>query len=64
MLLHITNNFKYINDKDMVCWRRHYSKTRSITQYEKRNPKTKKIGKVVKGSCSNCGRKKIQIFTE
>ena len=28
------------------------------------NPRTKKLGKVIKGTFSNCGRKKSQIFTK
>ena len=41
---------------------RHYSDTNNITQYEKVNPKTKKLVKVIKGTCSICGRHKGQIF--
>ena len=40
------------------------SNTNNITQYEKRNPKTKKLVKVIKGSCIVCGRNKSQIFTK
>ena len=43
---------------------RHYSNTNFITQFEKRNPKIKKRVEVIKGTCSNCGRNKSQIFTE
>ena len=43
---------------------RHYSNTNNITQYEKRNPKTKKLVKIKKGKCSICGRNKRQIFTK
>ena len=43
---------------------RHYSKTNNITQYEKRNPKTEKLVKIIKGSCSPCGRNKNQILTK
>ena len=43
---------------------RHMSNTNKITQYENRNPKTKKLVKVIKGSCSVCGRNKSQIFTK
>ena len=43
---------------------RHMSNTNNITQYEKVNPKTKKLIKIIKGSCSICGRKKSQIFTK
>ena len=43
---------------------RHYSKTKNITQYEKVNPMTQKLVKIIKGTCSFCGRNKSQIFTE
>ena len=43
---------------------KHYSNTNKITQYEKVNPKTKKLVKIIKGSCSICARNKSQIFTE
>ena len=44
---------------------RHMSNTNNITQYEKRNLlKTKKLVKVIKGSCSVCGRNKSQYFTK
>ena len=43
---------------------RHYSNTNNITQYEKMNPKTAKLVKVIKGTCSTCGRNKSQIFTK
>ena len=43
---------------------RHYSDTNNITQYEKVNPKTKKLVKVIKGTCSICSRNKSQIFTK
>ena len=43
---------------------RHYSNTNNITEYEKRNPKSNKIVKIIKGTCVICGRKKSQIFTK
>ena len=43
---------------------RHMSNTDNITQYEKVNPRTKKLVKIIKGTCSVCGRKKSQIFTK
>ena len=43
---------------------RHMSNTNNITQYEKVNPKTKKLVKVIKGTCSICGQNKSQIFTK
>ena len=42
----------------------HYSKTVNQNVYEKVNPKTKKLVKVIKGSCGICGRNKSQIFTK
>ena len=43
---------------------RHYSNTNNIVEYEKVNPRTKKLVKIIKGSCSICGRIKSQIFTK
>ena len=43
---------------------RHKGNTDNITQYEKVNPKTKKLVKIIKGTCSICGRNKSQIFTK
>ena len=41
---------------------KHYSNNSNITQYEKVNPKTKKLVKLIKGNYSICGRNKSQIF--
>ena len=41
---------------------RHDSNTNNIIEYEKRKPKTKKLVKLIKGTCSVCGRNKSQIF--
>ena len=43
---------------------RHYSNTNDIIEYEKVNPRIKKLVKVVKGTCTICGRNKSQIFTK
>ena len=43
---------------------RHYSQTVNKIDKEKVSPKTKKLVKVVKGKCSNCGRNKSQILTK
>ena len=43
---------------------KHYSNTNSKTQYEKVNPKNKKLVKIIKGTCSFCGRNKSQIFSK
>ena len=43
---------------------RQYSNTNNLVEHEKVNPKTKKLGKDIKGNCSFCGRNKSQIFTK
>ena len=43
---------------------RHYFNTKSIIEYEKNNPKTKKLGKLIKSTCKVCGRNKSQKFTK
>ena len=43
---------------------RHKSKTKNKNVYEKVNPKTKKLFKILKGRCDICGRNKSQIFTK
>ena len=43
---------------------RHKSNPNNIIEYEKFNPKTKKIVEIIKGTCSICGRNKSQIFTK
>ena len=43
---------------------KHYSDSNNIIQYEKLNPRTKKLVKVIKGTCSNCDRNKSQSFTK
>ena len=43
---------------------KHYSNTKNMTQYEKVNPRTKKLVKIIKGTFSICGRNKSQIFTK
>ena len=42
---------------------RHYSNTNNIVEYEKVNPRTRKLVKIIKGTCSICSRNKSQIFT-
>ena len=41
---------------------KHYSNAKNLTQNEKLNPRTKKLFKIIKGTCSVCGRNKSQIF--
>ena len=43
---------------------RHKSNTNNIVEYEKVNPRTKKLVKVIKGTCIICGRIKSQILTK
>ena len=43
---------------------RHKSNTNNIIEYEKVNPKTKKLVEIIMRKCSICGRIKSQIFTE
>ena len=37
---------------------RFYRNSNNIIEYEKINPRTKKLVKVIKGTCSICGRNK------
>ena len=43
---------------------RHFSNTNNLTQYEKVNPRTKKLVKIIKGKCNICNRNKSQIFSK
>ena len=43
---------------------RHYSESIIQNVYEKVNPKTKKLVKVIKGECAICHRNKSQTFTK
>ena len=43
---------------------RQYSNRNIIIEYEKVNPKTQQLVKIIKGSCIICGRNKSQIFTK
>ena len=43
---------------------KHYSESINQNVYEKVNPKTKKLVKILKGKCTVGGRNKIQTFTE
>ena len=50
--------------KTWCVGRRHYSITVNENVYEKVNPKTKKLVKNFKGTCSICGGNKSQNFTK
>ena len=43
---------------------RHYSNTYNLIEYNKINPRNKKLVKFIKGTCSICGRNKSQIFSK
>ena len=43
---------------------RHKSNANKIIVYEKVNARTKKLVKIIKGTCSICGRNQSQIFTK
>ena len=43
---------------------KHKSNTNNVIEYEKVNPRTKKLVKIIKGTCDICGRNKSQIFTK
>ena len=43
---------------------RHFSQIGYENVYEKVNPKTKKLVKIIIGTCSVCGCNKSQIFTK
>ena len=43
---------------------KHKSDTQNVIEYEKVNPRTKKLVKIIKGTCSICGPNKAQIFTK
>ena len=54
-----------MNSKQSYCLGgRHFSQTINQNVYEKVNPRTKKLVKIIKGSCDICGRAKSQIFTK
>ena len=43
---------------------RHYSNTNKIVEFEKVNPKTKKLLRLNRGTCSTFGRNKSRIFSK
>ena len=43
---------------------KHFSNTVNENIIEKMNPRTKKLVKNIKGSCSICGRNKSQTFSK
>ena len=48
--------------KTLYVGGRHYSNTVNQNVYQKLNPKTKKLVKIIKRTCSNCGRYESQLF--
>ena len=43
---------------------RHKSNTNNIIEYEKVNPRSKKLVMIIKGTCSICHRNKSLIFSK
>ena len=43
---------------------RHHSETINQNVYKKVKPGPQKLVKIIKGSCSICGRNKSQVFTK
>ena len=43
---------------------KHKSDTKNIIEYEKVNPRTKKLVKIIKGTCGICSRNKSQFFSK
>ena len=57
-------NFAILMEMTWCVGGKHYSNTINTTENEKVNPKTKKLVKIIKGSCSICGCDKSQILTK
>ena len=54
-----------MNSKQSYCLGgRHFSQTLNQNVYEKMNPRTKKLVRIIMGKCNLCGRAKSQIFTK
>ena len=51
-------------DESYCIGGRHYSETINKIIYEKINPKTNKVVKIIRGECSICSRNKSQILTK
>ena len=65
LLLLIVNKILLIKMIKTYCLGgRHISNTDNIVEYEKVNSKIKKLVKIIKGTCSICGRNKSKIFTK
>ena len=60
----IMNKSSIQRTKSWCVGGKHKSDTKNIMEYEKVNPKTKKLIKIIKGTCSIRGRNKSQIFTK
>ena len=61
--IHVFDQKMNSNKKQTYCFgSRHYSNTINITEYAKINLRPKKLVEFFKGSCSICGRNKLQIF--
>ena len=56
--------FQLLNTKTWCVGGKHFCNTNNISEHEKRNPKTKKLVKIMKGKCSICGRNESPILTK
>ena len=64
VLLRNIQIFNYEMTKTWCVGGSYYSESINQNVYEKVNPKTKQLVKIIKGKCSICNRNKSQIFTK
>ena len=65
LLLNIQVFNKNLNSIQSYCLGgRHFSETVKENVYEKVNPKTRKLVKIINRNCNICGRNKSQIFSK
>ena len=63
--IQIFNKQMNSNQKQTYCLGgRHYSQTVNKTIFEKLKTKTKKLVKIIKGTCSICGRNKSKTYNK
>ena len=64
LLLIMNKTFSFLMTNTWCVGGRHCSNTNNISEYEEKNPKIKKIVKIIRGKCAICGRNKSQNFTK
>ena len=62
--LRLMKNFRIKMTKTWCFGGRHFINTVNENVYENVHPRTKKLVKIIKGSCSICGRNISQIFSK